>query len=308
MVAILSTGNELVDLQSDANEVRSSDGWGGIYDTNRPSLQAVLQSMGYEVVDLGIVVDEYDFSPNIHLRRRADRYFDSVPSHIGALQKGLEMADLIITTGGTSMGPTDLLKPVIERYLNGTIHFGRVGIKPGKPTTFATVAVSQGNQIISKPIFALPGNPASALVTYYIFVVPALRRLGGWPEKMCGLPRVQVEVSFHSFNLDWSSANIHINMQVQNPMPLDPRVEFHRAIIKSSIHQSSGGTGSMILKAYSTGGQRSSRVASLCEANGLVILPSLTNEDDHQDGSSKKTALNSGEVAQAILIGEVEME
>lgn len=305
MVAILSTGNELVDLQSDANEVRSSDGWGGIYDTNRPSLRAALQSMGYEVVDLGIVVDEYDFSPNVRLRRRAHYYFDSVPSHIGALEKGLEMADLIITTGGTSMGPTDLLKPVIERYLNGTIHFGRVGIKPGKPTTFATVAVSQGNQTISKPIFALPGNPASALVTYYIFVVPALRLLGGWPEKMCGLPRVQVEVRFDTFNLDCSSAHIHTNIQVQNPMPLDPRVEFHRAIIKSSI---SDGTGSMVLKAYSTGGQRSSRVASLCEANGLVILPSLTNRDDHQDGSSKKMALNSGEVAQAILIGEVEME
>lgn len=97
-------------------------------------------------------------------------------------------------------------------------------------------------------------------------------------------------------------------MQVQNPMPLDPRVEFHRAIIKSSIQQIEGGTGSMVLKAYSTGGQRSSRVASLCEANGLVILPSLISGDDHQGSNSKRTALNSGEFAQAILIGEIEME
>lgn len=97
-------------------------------------------------------------------------------------------------------------------------------------------------------------------------------------------------------------------MQVQNPMPLDPRVEFHRAIIKSSIQQIEGGAGSMVLKAYSTGGQRSSRVASLCEANGLVILPSLISGDDHQGSNSKRTALNSGEFAQAILIGEIEME
>ena len=92
------------------------------------------------------------------------------------------------------MGPTDLLKPVIERYLNGTIHFGRVGIKPGKPTTFATVPISAGGTTAHKPIFALPGNPASALVTFYVFVIPSLRRLGGWPHHQCSLPRALVQV------------------------------------------------------------------------------------------------------------------
>jgi len=88
------------------------------------------------------------------------------------------------------MGPTDLLKPVIERQLNGTIHFGRVTIKPGKPTTFATIPVA-GTE---KPLFALPGNPASALVTFHIFVLPALRKLAGWPSYLCQLPRVMAEV------------------------------------------------------------------------------------------------------------------
>lgn len=88
------------------------------------------------------------------------------------------------------MGPTDLLKPVIERNLHGTIHFGRVAIKPGKPITFATVPVGE----TIKPIFALPGNPASALVTFYVFVLPALRRLGGWSLESCQLPRVRVQV------------------------------------------------------------------------------------------------------------------
>lgn len=90
------------------------------------------------------------------------------------------------------MGASDLLKPVIEKQLGGTIHFGRVAIKPGKPTTFATIPVNRGRMM--KPLFALPGNPASALVCFYIFVVPALRKLGAWPIEKCQLPRVQVQV------------------------------------------------------------------------------------------------------------------
>lgn len=92
------------------------------------------------------------------------------------------------------MGPTDLLKPLIERHLEGVVHFGRVSVKPGKPTTFATIPVHEQNDVVSKPVFALPGNPASALVTFYVFVIPALRMMGGWPEKKCELPRAVVQV------------------------------------------------------------------------------------------------------------------
>jgi hypothetical protein len=102
---------------------------------------------------------------------------------------------MILTTGGTSMGPTDLLKPVIERNFGGTVHFGRVTVKPGKPTTFATIPFEdEVGRRGKKPIFALPGNPASALVMFYVFVVPALRKMGGWTEEMCQLPRVKVQV------------------------------------------------------------------------------------------------------------------
>ena len=99
------------------------------------------------------------------------------------------------------MGSSDLLKPIIERRFEGTIHFGRVSMKPGKPTTFASIPVpnKQGER---KFLFALPGNPASALVTFHIFVVPALRRLGGWPVERCQLPRVKVQVSFPAFCQD----------------------------------------------------------------------------------------------------------
>ncbi|KAF8076790.1 MoaB/Mog domain-containing protein [Lyophyllum atratum] len=244
VVALLSTGNEIVDLHSPKS--LSGDGWGKIFDTNRPSLQAALEGMGYKVVDLGVVPDR-------------------IEDHVAAIRRGLESADILLTTGGTSMGPTDLLKPVIERHFNGTIHFGRVTIKPGKPTTFATIPFKNG---VSKPMFALPGNPASALVTFHIFVVPALRLLGGWPKPLVHLPRVRV--------------------QLQTEMYLDSRTEFHRVTITA------GPDG---LKAFSTGGQRSSRVASLSGANGFVILPPKMVDSPR---------LEVGTSVEAVIIGEIE--
>ena len=190
VVALLSTGNELVDLQAPASTQISSEEWGGIYDTNRPALRAVLEGLGYEVVDLGIVVDQLS-KRYIQFQFRTNGVH-RVDAHVQAIQKGLDEADVILTTGGTSMGPTDLLKPVIERNFKGTIHFGRVAIKPGKPTTFATIPT--GDHGLRKPIFALPGNPASALVTFYVFVLPALRKLGGWPQDVRHLPSVRVQV------------------------------------------------------------------------------------------------------------------
>nr|VWO96104.1 N/A [Ganoderma boninense] len=228
VVAVLSTGNELLDVLS-PNPL-PSDGWGGIWDTNRPSLQAALIGLGYEVLDLGIIPD-------------------SLEAHIDVLKRGLESADLILTTGGTSMGVGDLLKPVIEHHLGGTVHFGRV----------ASSRASRRR------------NPASALVTFHVFVVPALRRLGGWPEARCRLPSVRV--------------------QIQESMRLDARPEYHRAIIRVAPEG---------LKAYSTGGQRSSRVASLKGANGLVALPPRV-----EGGASK---LEVGDYVEAIIIGELQME
>ncbi|KIM76426.1 hypothetical protein PILCRDRAFT_826433 [Piloderma croceum F 1598] len=249
IVALMSTGNEIVDLQS--SRPHSGDGWGGIFDTNRPSLQAALEGMGYGVVDLGVVPDD-------------------ISSHVDAIKRALEEADLLLTTGGTSMGPSDLLKPVIERHFNGIVHFGRVTIKPGKPTTFASIPTLGSKSGDRKPVFALPGNPASALVTFHVFVVPALRKLGGWPRSQCQLPRVRV--------------------QLQNEMRLDPRTEFHRVVIR---------VGKEGLTATSTGGQRSSRVASLSGANGLVVLPPRT-----ENGAQR---LEKGQFADAVVIGEIKM-
>ena len=106
IVAILSTGNEISDIHT------SSDASSLIYDTNRPSLGLALEAAGYDTIDLGIARDEAQATEE-------------------ALHRGLSQADVVIATGGTSMGEVDLLKPVIERQMGGSIWFGRVAMKPG---------------------------------------------------------------------------------------------------------------------------------------------------------------------------------
>lgn len=221
VIGILSTGDEIIEYNR-PEALRL----GEVRDTNRITLISAAKEWGFEVVDLGIAKDK----PN---------------SLEETLRSGLRQADVLITTGGVSMGELDLLKPTIERSLGGTIHFGRVAMKPGKPTTFATVPVKDNaGQRVSKVIFSLPGNPASALVTFHLFVLPSLHKQSGMSPR--GLPKVPVVLG-HDF-------------------PMDPRPEYHRAVVTV------GSDGQ--LTANSTGGQRSSRVGSLRSANALVCMPS----------------------------------
>ncbi|OAQ71276.1 molybdenum cofactor biosynthesis protein Gephyrin [Pochonia chlamydosporia 170] len=220
VIGILSTGDEIIEPNR-AGPLRL----GEVRDTNRITLISAAKEWGFQVVDLGIAKDK--------------------PGSLEeTLRSGLRQADVLITTGGVSMGELDLLKPTIERSLGGTIHFGRVAMKPGKPTTFATVPVKDNNgQRVSKVIFSLPGNPASALVTFHLFVLPSLRKQAG--VSPVGLPKVPVVLG-HEF-------------------AMDPRPEYHRAVVTV------GRDG--LLLANSTGGQRSSKVGSLRAANALVCMP-----------------------------------
>ncbi|KXJ85509.1 gephyrin [Microdochium bolleyi] len=231
VVGVLSTGDEIV--EHDRPEALRH---GEVRDTNRITLISAAQEAGYPVVDLGIAGDK--------------------PGTLEeTLRDALRRCDLVITTGGVSMGELDLLKPTIERSLGGTIHFGRVAMKPGKPTTFATVPVKQTTtstsgspsetaRRVDKAVFSLPGNPASAIVTFHLFVLPALHQMAGVSPP--GLPRLPVVLA-HDFPLDKA------------------RVEYHRAVV------SVGKDG--VIRATSTGGQRSSRVGSLKGANALLCLP-----------------------------------
>lgn len=240
VVGVLSTGDEIV--EHDKGELR----YGEVRDTNRPTLISAARGAGYEVVDLGIVSDK-------------------AGSLEETLRDALRRVDLVITTGGVSMGELDLLKPTIERALGGTIHFGRVAMKPGKPTTFATVPVkNNAGERVEKAIFSLPGNPASALVTFHLFVVPSLHQMSGISPP--GLTKAPVTLS-HDIHLDKS------------------RPEYHRALV------SIGSDG--MLHAASTGGQRSSRVGSMKGANALLCMP------------SGPEPLRKGAKVEALLMGNI---
>ncbi|CAJ2513892.1 Uu.00g020110.m01.CDS01 [Anthostomella pinea] len=244
VIGVLSTGDEIV--QHDRpGELRL----GEVRDTNRITLMSAAREHGFEVVNLGIAAD--------------------TPGTLEqTLRAALRRVDLIITSGGVSMGELDLLKPTIERSLGGTIHFGRVSMKPGKPTTFATVPVKDNNgERVSKAIFSLPGNPASAIVTFHLFVLPSLHQMSGISP--AGLTKVPVILG-HDFPLDKA------------------RPEYHRAIV------SVGRDG--VLTTSSTGGQRSSKVGSLRGANCLLALP------------SGKEPLKKGAKVDALLMGGVRSE
>ena len=154
-----------------------------------------------------------------------------------AMQDAMAVADVLITSGGVSMGTRDLIKPLLAEL--GEIHFGRIAFKPGKPLTFATVPKAGGQGYA----FGLPGFPVSSLVTFEVFVRPALLRLQGLSEVF--RPRVRVELS-HDLQPDGS------------------RLEYHRAVIRWQGDR---------LVATSTGKQTSSRLITMVGANALLEIP-----------------------------------
>jgi gephyrin len=149
-VTILSTGNELVDA-------KNVPGSGQIRDSNRPMLLAAIQKAGALPLDHGIAPD----TP------------EALKAAIGNC---LADGDVCVMSGGVSMGSLDLIKPVLTSM--GTVHFGRLLMKPGKPATFATIQWPQNcapELQTTKLVFALPGNPVSALVCFGLLVEPAIK-------------------------------------------------------------------------------------------------------------------------------------
>eukprot|EP00742_Colponemidia_sp_Colp-10_P003227 GILJ01003437.1.p1 GENE.GILJ01003437.1~~GILJ01003437.1.p1 ORF type:complete len:729 (-),score=124.40 GILJ01003437.1:35-2137(-) len=235
VVAVLSTGDELVDLTSEAI------GSGKIIDSNRVMLTAAIRAAGADVLDLGIAKDA---TGEIDVK----------------LQEALDKADILVTSGGVSMGELDLVKPLLER--SGTIHFGRLHMKPGKPTTFATVQ--------DKMVFALPGNPVSSFVCFHLLVVPAIKKLSGMPLSLAQ-PTVIRVVSTHSLSLD------------------NDRPEYHRARVYFSAKKNQ-------LVAYSTGKQASSRLLSARSVNAFLMLPQSSRDIPHIDKGDMVDAMLFGEI------------
>jgi molybdenum cofactor synthesis domain-containing protein len=219
VVAVMSTGDEIVEPHQKPQP-------GQIRDANRFAMMGLVRQAGGIPLDLGIVRDK-------------------AGSLAETIKRGLREADALLTSGGVSMGQLDLVKPYLAS--RGTVHFGRVNTKPGKPVTFATVD--------GKPCFAMPGFPVSAMVSFEVFVRPALLKMAGHPHLY--RPREKAILA-HRFT--HSAA----------------RTEFQRVVLTRKRD------GNLI--AASTGFQGSGRLLSMSGANGLVILPH--GQDDFEAGST----------------------
>ncbi|MDZ4806223.1 MAG: molybdopterin molybdotransferase MoeA [Candidatus Eisenbacteria bacterium] len=212
VVAVLSSGDELVPPDQ-------TPGPGQIRDSNRFTLTAHLAGLGFTAIDCGNALD-----------RQAD---------LEALfRKAAAVADVVVSTGGVSVGDHDLTKIVLARL--GTMNFWRVAIRPGKPLAFGFIE--------GKPVFGLPGNPVSSLVVLDQIVRPALRH-------MAGQVRLDREV--------WTAC-------LEEPIKRSPgRTEFIRAVIRWEDGR---------FKAKTTGPQGSGMLSSLSRANGFLIVPAEVSD------------------------------
>lgn len=209
-VAILTTGDEIVDAEATPTGP-------AIRDSNAPTALAALAEWGFEGEFLGIARDVADEQEAL-------------------IRRGMARADVVVTSGGVSVGTHDLIKPIFAKL--GELHFGRIAFKPGKPLTFATA----GRTLL----FGLPGNPVSAYVCLALFVRPALRRLAGETDVLPAL----------------------VEAVAGEPLrPSPDRPDYQRAIARWE-------RGRLVVR--TTGPQGSSRLRSLVGANALVIVPAGT--------------------------------
>jgi molybdenum cofactor synthesis domain-containing protein len=207
-VGVLSTGDELV--------VSGPLGRGQIRDSNRPTLLALVHDAGFEAVDLGIASDDES----------------SVTS---AIERAVGECDAVLTSGGVSMGDLDYVKVVLDRI--GEMRWMQIAIRPAKPFAFGTVR--------GVPVFGLPGNPVSSMVSFELFARPALRKMAGHAV----LDRITVP----AVSVDGIRRKT------------DGKTFFARVV---AAQAADGGW-----EVRSAGGQGSHQLAAMAAANALAIVP-----------------------------------
>jgi molybdopterin molybdotransferase len=226
-VGVLSTGDEL----------RSGPGPlepGQIRDSNRPALLALVESSGFDGVDLGCIPDD-----EAEIER--------------ALRHGVETCDALVSSGGVSMGDFDYVKAVLGRI--GDMRWMQVAIKPAKPLAFGTIG--------SVPVFGLPGNPVSSMVSFELFARPALRQMAGHDE--LGRP----------MRMAVAAADLRRRA--------DGKIQFMRVRADTA----SDGT----ITVTPTAGQGSHQLSAMAAANALAVLP---DGDGVPAGASVETLLLDG--------------
>jgi molybdopterin molybdotransferase len=207
VVAFFSTGDELVPVGEPLEP-------GKIYDSNRYSLHGMLSRLSVDIIDLGVVRDDLDSMREV-------------------LTRASTQADLIISTGGVSVGEADFIKPALEEL--GTTEFWKIAIKPGRPLTFGQIGAS---------IFmGLPGNPVAVMVTFSQFVLPAIEVLSGAHMRRPSLFRAQA-------------------MEAMRKKP--GRTEFQRGI--ASLDENNR------WQVVKTGKQGSGILTSMSRANCFIVL------------------------------------
>lgn len=207
-VAFFSTGDELRSVGEMLSE-------GEIYDSNRYTLYGMLQQLGVDILDMGVVPDQ--------------------PERVKqAFEQAAGMADVVITSGGVSVGEADYIKPTLREL--GEINFWKIAMKPGRPLTYGTLGKAH--------FFGLPGNPVAVMVTFLQFVKPALQQLSG--------ARVIAPLRFKA--------------RSENAIRKRPgRMEFQRGIYS----QAEDGH----LQVRLTGRQGSGILSSMSLANCFIVLP-----------------------------------
>ena len=207
-VAILSTGNELV-------EPGQPLGPGQIYNSNRYMLAGMLEDLGMTVVDMGIVPDDPEGTRRL-------------------LSQAAEAADVVLSTGGVSVGEEDHVKGAVEAL--GQLQLWKLAIKPGKPLAYGRVA--------GKPFFGLPGNPSSVFVTFTVIARPYLLRMQGLTSDL-RLTEIQAAAGF-----DWPKPG-------KRQEYLRARLETHGDGAVARLHPN----------------QSSGVLASVAWGNCLVVVP-----------------------------------
>ncbi len=208
-VAFFSTGDEL-------RSIGTPLGAGQIYDSNRYTIHGMLTRLGCDVIDMGVVRDD----PKLLEQAFADAAAD---------------ADVVITSGGVSVGEADFVKDLLARL--GEVVFWKIAMKPGRPLAYG--------RIVNAHFFGLPGNPVSVMVTFYQFVRDALLKLAG-RDPLPPLPSFTVPC-------------------LNNLKKAPGRTEFQRGVLA----QDASGNWSVRV----TGEQGSGILSSMSEANCFIILP-----------------------------------